>query len=47
MKGHSPPDLPARHVVSDLLTLPLAQWLDNFPTGGDPGPDVEEALSGS
>jgi hypothetical protein len=47
MKCPSPPDLAARPVVNDLLTLPLAQRLDNFPTGGDPGLDVKEALSGS
>jgi hypothetical protein len=41
MKGPSPPDLPARPVVNDLLTLPLAHRLERFPTGGDTGLDAD------
>jgi len=37
MKGPSPPNLPARPVVNELLTLPLAQRLKRFPTGGYTG----------
>ena len=37
MKDPSHPDRPARPVVNDLLTLPLAQRLERFPTGGDTG----------
>jgi hypothetical protein len=36
--------LPARHVVNDLLTFPLAQRLENVLADGDPGLDANEVL---
>ncbi|MCP9840701.1 hypothetical protein KBY93_08625 [Synechococcus sp. J7-Johnson] len=39
------PALPARHVVNDLLTLPLAQRLESFLADGNPGLDADEVLN--